>query len=431
MASSDANKLNDEQMAELKRDYYYSEYKTTDLVKKYGLEIAPSRLYTLFQPMELPQACMVCGYIPLIAKYPSRTEFKCLCASMDASKALTSNTYCPECGHKPNDTLCSCNACEQRYEAERAERQKLREQKRIAEEQERQKQLNDEQDRFNNNLRATREAYVPSSQCFTLDQIDTYDLIMLASLFVNFRSTTDPDHISPLIPPANEDKQPATKKTTQYDLSFTDKTYCRRLASRHIIYPSPIPSTLDLFRTTNIDSKDPEILSHKVNISDPVENIMPTLRERASNPDNADALLHAWEDVQRAELIAYFEHRLKQKDLIRRSGSKTVEAITKGLNNYSVAEMHHIIYGAVEQAAERQGKESLDSEHAANYAVYVLNGRVEFYISIQKAIDPYNSRPLHPIPKVANILFRDLTNLHDDGYTIVRSRENLLKYLKS
>jgi len=109
----DRIKLIKEQIEEMMDEYYNSDLKVSQILANHNVNIPPSKLLSLFPPIESDEKCPYCN-VPLIAKRPSRSY----------PKIHKSDYFCPQCGHRNMDRCC-CDGCQERQQQERDQAQKV------------------------------------------------------------------------------------------------------------------------------------------------------------------------------------------------------------------------------------------------------------------------------------------------------------------
>ena len=84
---------------------YYAGESVSKLISEYGISVHSSELYKLFPPEVFPNyICEYCGE-PLVINRPSKTTKNLPKYERDL--------YCPICGHKPFQTHCNCQNCQE------------------------------------------------------------------------------------------------------------------------------------------------------------------------------------------------------------------------------------------------------------------------------------------------------------------------------
>jgi len=96
--------LTSEEVETLMQRYYAGE-SVSKLTKEYGISVRSSDLYKLFPPEAF--ANYICEYCdePLVINRPSKT--------MKNLPKYERDLYCPVCGHKPFQTHCNCENCQE------------------------------------------------------------------------------------------------------------------------------------------------------------------------------------------------------------------------------------------------------------------------------------------------------------------------------
>ena len=96
--------LTSEEIETLMQRYYAGE-SVSKLTKEYGISVCSSNLYKLFPPEVFPN--YICEYCdePLVINRPSKT--------MKNLPKYERDLYCPVCGHKPFQTHCNCENCQE------------------------------------------------------------------------------------------------------------------------------------------------------------------------------------------------------------------------------------------------------------------------------------------------------------------------------
>ena len=96
--------LTSEEIETLMQRYYAGE-SVSKLTKEYGISVRSSNLYKLFPPEVFPN--YICEYCdePLVINRPSKT--------MKNLPKYERDLYCPVCGHKPFQTHCNCENCQE------------------------------------------------------------------------------------------------------------------------------------------------------------------------------------------------------------------------------------------------------------------------------------------------------------------------------
>ena len=96
--------LTSEEIETLMQRYYAGE-SVSKLTKEYGISVRSSDLYKLFPPEAF--ANYICEYCdePLVINRPSKT--------MKNLPKYERDLYCPVCGHKPFQTYCNCQNCQE------------------------------------------------------------------------------------------------------------------------------------------------------------------------------------------------------------------------------------------------------------------------------------------------------------------------------
>ena len=317
--------LTSEEIETLMQRYYAGE-SVSKLTKEYGISVRSSNLYKLFPPEVFPN--YICEYCdePLVINRPSKT--------MKNLPKYERDLYCPVCGHKPFQTHCNCENCQEEERNLQMER-----------------------------LQQIEEVYSKPRTPVDFASLSFENKVFLGAICRALLK----ENLYEIAPFSN----------SEVILTPTDilrKKLYSSLIHNQVIAVSP-QSTLDAF---DIDSEDFPNTFYIYRVTYFLNLIFPANKKDLFTeildpsyycPENADEAVILWKEIAVAECIEYLQYQLDKVNFEFTPGEKTYKTFDIILNDFSVSQIYGIIWRAVADASKLYLEKGLSKKHAANSVI--------------------------------------------------------------
>lgn len=364
--------LSKEQVEELVNRYYSGD-NVKQLIEEYDINVPISRLYTLFPPLEIPEAkCDLCG-TSLVADPFSKS------GSPPAPKEF----YCPQCGHRPFDDACDCNACRAAIEDEEEVKRKL-----------------------------IYDTYVKSKPEVDFDDLDFKDKVYLGALG-RLVLCEDMFNINPYDERGTDVELAPTEEMT-YDI-------LRRLCRENIIAVSELsnidafPGEQDNYPNTYYMNK----VMYKLNLVLPSNK--KELYEKIFNPDYYNETLmeeaySLWMEIAKAECVEFLIYELDKVDFDFSPGEKTYQTFELLLHDFSTAQIYGIINKCVSDASKYYLQGDISRKRAANSVIGGCRRYAERAITNNWTLVNYGRRRDLPQSELSVFFYNRVLGIGEKGF---------------
>lgn len=324
--------LCDEDIQELIRRYYCNE-NISLLLNEYRIEVHPSQLVTLFPQKITNKICPYCE-INLRIKYSSRPY------------SDTNEPYCPSCQHR--EWYCLCKNC-------RREARVLEEIRRIRE------------------IEFIQSTFSLNNEAGVSYELLTFEERVYLGALLREGISEDYQYIKPVCSFINI-LAPTNILTDKILLSLKMKKII-------VVHPSNDPKNFDFI---NVKDKifyfDSKMVKWDLNVKrDGVAKW--DLINSLINPDNIEdpeKCFELWKNIALQELLQYLLFSIKSiMGVDYTVGDKTIKILSDLLKNYSVSQIHTIIYRSINDALRFQFEKRCSKNQAANTVVGIAQSFAE------------------------------------------------------
>lgn len=305
---------------------YYAGESASKLAKEYGISVRSSELYKLFPPEVYPNyTCEYCDE-PLVINRPSKTR-------KNAPK-YERDLYCPICGHKPYQTHCNCENC-----------------------QEEERRLQIEQ------LQQIKEVYSRPRNPVAFSALSFENKVFLGSICRALLK----ENLYEIAPYSN----------SEVVLTPT-ATLCKKLYSNLIHSQIIAVSPQSPLKAFDIDSEDFPNTFYTYKVTYFLNLIFPPNKQDLFTeilnpsyycPENKDEAVVLWKEIAIGECIEYLQYQLKKVNFDFAPGEKTYKTFEIILNDFSVSQIYGIIWRAVADASKLYLEKGISKTHAANSVI--------------------------------------------------------------
>lgn len=390
--------LSDEHLEALIGRYYVGS-KTSDLVAEFGIDARPSDLFKLFSPRVVAAtACPYCE-VNLWQKLPSK------------SSRYASPPYCPRCGHEDTQHTrqqCYCDNCRRRAEEHRAA---IEEMKRAL----------------------VREAY-PSVATWEspnarnlAEKLTLRDAVFITALYRNAHCDNN-----------GTAGMPFSKERPLAPSLELARTLLAHLGGRGLISVST-ESPLDAFQ---FDDELTRVTAHYIFTVryrlfpmlpvDLVPEILGTIDSMANEgfwlpgaEDIVNDALALWKELALHECLETFQHQGERHNLQPPSGDKTILTFQSLLEDFSIAQIYNIVWGAARDAAAYYQRGGITKAQAANSMVGGCRTRGDKARVEGWQIKPYNRNYDCPRSEFSHVLHDVFLKTGELGFTHKPSKDLL------
>lgn len=168
----------------------------------------------------------------------------------------------------------------------------------------------------------------------------------------------------------------------------------------------------------------PWVLSLNKDIS--MEEFSSQLSKKISSLDyidsDAEELRNLCYEISLNECIAYLETIIDEYDFNFRVGPKTIEALNKALNHFSVAQVYNFIWRAGKDAAAYYQRSMVSKSQAANSIVGSIDRSVDQALANKWEVKPYRRRYDEPQSVLSKVVFNHLLHTDDGGFNSLLSK---------
>ena len=391
--------LSEEQLQAL-IDRYYNGSKTSDLVVEFGVDVRSSELFKLFAPKVLKDA--VCPYCKINLWQNLRSK----------SSRCENAPFCPNCRHEPSEGTrrnCSCGNCRKKAADIQAAIQDTK-------------------------FEIVRVAYPVNEQWKNPDvdylamQLTLRDAVFISALYRN----ANVDDLGTVGPPYAKDRPLAPT-------SELVKTILDGLGSRGMIrvsQTSPIDAFVFNAECTAVEAHYIFKVRYRLFPMLPVEMIAPMIRNiddmatdgfwlQNSETSMNDALA-LWKELAVHECLEAFEHQGECHNLQPPSGEKTHLTFQALIDDYSVAQVYNIIWGAARNAAAYYQRGGVNKAQASNSMVGGCRTRGDKAKVEGWDIKPYSRNFDRPRSELSHVLHDVFLKIGERGFTQKPNRELLV-----
>lgn len=367
--------LSDEQIDNMLSEYYQGD-KVTDLINKYNIDITPSKFGTVL-PYKVNFDGLKCDYCgeQIYIKYLSRNSSE------------TEEYICHNCGHMPENSLCTCYICKDIA-------------KQIAIEEEHQKEI------FVRKLLKID----PNSAVF--EDMMTFEQKVYLGAFLREGIDEDYSCIKPI----------KTFATPIAPTSLLEDEIIDELRNRKIIKIHP---NTDVNSFDNIDVEKGIAYFNKnsvwwqLNVKSLDKSKVP-LVDSIINPyfefDYHEAFL-LWRKIALHESIEYLKYNIERLfDIDYNVGEKTISVINDLLNHYSVGQIYYIIYSSTNNALRYREENYIPNRQAANSIIGRMQSLGERALNNGWKLDNYGRRKDCPQSLISKFFFERILKINEDGF---------------
>lgn len=353
--------LSNEDILNLIFEYFETDIKGKELAKKYNIENPPTKLQSLFPKRILEDKCPNCGN-NMILPYGTRKHNS------------SSEPYCSNCKHMPNNTFCKCSFCKENIQ-------------------------------------------VIIEKCYDLAQytkIKFSDIsfgckVVLGTLLKHYYNF-DEEMLEPL-------GDICTIFSPSEDYTYFAITH---LLEKRLLVVSPKSSVSAFAKKENFPQT---YYLYEVNFALNIDfentySIQDLLKLKNSDSDTEKANI-LWDKISSLEVMEYIEVQLsslgKRIDISDFSDTQKI-SVHNMLDYYSASQICGIAYRALKNVALKMQQESMSKQHIINYFFWSMNSYYSKAIDNDWNLTQFNRDCKQSL--LSNFFFNDVLQIGDLGFNL-------------
>lgn len=248
------------------------------------------------------------------------------------------------------------------------------------------------------------------------NKINTYELSLEEAVYLLAVIRSSPSEDLDYIPPPNSWQYPFAP-TEEFKHKIISRLHERKLL---YIHPASKPDAFDSASTPwkfyheKVAWAPP--LGPSGSSGEIIEELLHISRGTKFHAPWEEQIVPLWQKIAMYECIEYIHYRMKIHHLEANIGKMTEYTLAALLNDFSVAQLYNIIYGAARNAASHYMQHG-NKKHSANTVIGYIQRQADLIKAGIRGVSNYGRISARPQTMVSKVLFESFLKSGDAGFT--------------